>query len=142
MQLKFYTPEKIFKDLKSEFGAKSVPELMTNLNKSSNKEKRELFYGSIFVTGLRHLTRHEYLIKTSGEEPGDVEMLNRAIWKQNQNLPKSKRQPDHWKIQNVLITETVLKEKIKRGIYNFYQIVAEHLTRTKLTNKKDYKGYH
>ncbi len=139
--LTFYTPEQIFTDLKAKFNSKSVSSLMKELRRSSNKEDRELFYGAVFSTGLKYVTKHDYYLKTASNEPADIEVLDRTLNEQNQDILKSKRQTDHWRAQNVSITEHVMKEKINKGVNNFYRIIKEHLTRTKLDKKAgDYKG--
>jgi len=139
--LTFYTPEQVFNDLKTKFSSTSVPSLMKELKRSSNKEDRELFYGAVFSTGLRYVTKHDYHLKTASNEPADIEVLDKTLNEQNQDIPKSKRQTDHWIAQNVSITEHVMKEKINKGVNNFYRIIKEHLIKTKLSKKAgDYRG--
>lgn len=140
-KIEFYDTTKIFEDLKKESCTKSVPLLMSFLGKPENKEKRELFYGAIFAEGLKYINKHEYFIAPARHEPSDIELLDKNIWQNNQNLPKNKREADHWKIQNVMITEHVLKNRIKNNENNFYKIIADHLIKTKLSKKAgDYKG--
>ncbi len=140
-KIRFYEPTKIIENLKIESCTENVPSLMSFLGKPENKEKRELFYGVILAEGLKHINKHEYFIAPARCEPSDFELIDKNIYQKNQNLPKTEREVDHWKIQNVMITEHVLKNRIKNNENNFYKIIANHLSETKLSEKAgDYKG--
>jgi hypothetical protein len=139
-KLSFYSPERVLSELKHKYDGTNVPELMNELNKSKEKENRELFYGSILCIGLKFITKHEIFMKTASEEPADIELFDKTIPRENQNRSKKQREINHWRVQNVLITEHVLKGNIEKGIDNFYEIVSEHLMRTKFAIKKDYQG--
>lgn len=137
--LTFYKPERVFKDLQSESGIRALPDLIKHLKQTHQQEKLELCFGAILATGFAHVARHSFVVRTPKNDPPDVELVDLTLWEQNQSLPDNQREPDHWRVENVSITEHAVREKLEHGIVNFYEIIASHLERTKLFKSK-YQG--
>jgi len=72
-----------------------------------------MFYGAVFVTGLKHFNKRESWCLKAGDcesSDTDIEILNHSLFVKNQDKPKSERQADHFKIQQMLFTDYNLHE--------------------------------
>jgi len=132
MNLTFYTPERVLSDLFKKYYCDNIPDLMKGLTAPTAKDDRELFFGYLFTVAASRLQKHECLLKLS-DEPWDFEMVDKTLVDRNES-------PNHWNIQNVQITDYVMKDKIKKN-KNIYEIFSDFLTEKKLAPEKgDYKG--
>lgn len=140
--LKFYKPLEKYKELLTEFDVDDIILLINKLKNPKCKEERELLYGIIFTECLNRINKNDYLIRLPNEDTDcDFEVLDFIQWKKNQKASKNKRVTDHWRIQNVMITEHPVKKLLQHGINNIYEIFAWHLYDTKLSPRKgDYSG--
>jgi len=142
MNLEFKKPDIALEELKQKYNCDRTHLLRGELGSSKAKEDRELFYGALFAESLNKISNHEYLIRLPEEDTDcDCELLDHSEWQSNQALPKTKRRPDHFLLQNVQITEHVVASKLKNGENNIYDIFVDHLQRTKLSERAgDYSG--
>lgn len=144
-KLKFISPAKVFKKLKDKYQPVDVPNLVNKLQSShrNTKTDREYFYGAIFCGALNRRVRDDrYFLRTSDAEPGDFEIVDRTRYYENQRLGKNKRVPDHFRFQNVMITQYDIEKYIQKGTVDFYEIVADHLYQKKLDRKAgDYRDF-
>lgn len=141
-ELKFYKPLEKLKELLIEFKVDDILSLPNKLKSPGCKDKRELFYGIIFTECLHQINQHEYLIRLPDEDADcDFEILDITQYRINQPLNKNEKFFDHWRCQNVMITEHPVKEFLSNGTNNIYDIFSEHLYKTKLSPQKgDYSG--
>lgn len=141
-KLKFYKPLEKLKELLIEFKVDDILSLPDKLRSPKCKDKRELFYGIIFTECLHQINQHEYLIRLPDEDTDcDFEILDMIQYRINQPLNKNEKFSDHWRCQNVMITEHPVKEFLSNGTNNIYDIFSGHLYKTKLSPQKgDYLG--
>lgn len=143
MTLEFEKPDDVLARLCKEYDCPKPHLLRAKLKGAKSKEDRELYYGALFAKALNKINKHEYFIRLpEKDEDCDVELLNNTQHQLNQKLPKDKRKPDHFLVQNVQITEYDVKDALEKGKSNIiYDIFSDHLERTKLSPRAgDYSG--
>jgi len=141
-QLEFKKPSVILNDLKIKYNCQKINLIRDKLRGAKSKEDRELFYGALFAEIMNKITQHQHLIRLPEEDAAcDCEMLDKSEWEKNQKLSKDLRKPDYYYLQNVQITGHVIDQKINNGDNNIYEIIKDHLWRTKLSPQSgDYTG--
>lgn len=132
MELKFLTPQRAVADLMAELKCKSLTEVHKKMQSAGMNAKRELFFGSAFVSAVGKIQEHECLLKLA-DEPWDIEMMDKTL------LDRGKK-PNHWNIQCVQIKDYYVKDQL-RQTDNIYKIFSSFLESKKLAPERgDYKG--
>lgn len=127
--------EKNFNDLFTKYRVKTLVELQKKIEgKSGANKDRDLFYGGIFVNGVSQVQKHQCMLRSSDNEPWDIEMIDNT-------LLQRKEVPNHFYIQNVHITHHYIKSQVNNGLSDIYNIFSKFLYEKKLCPEKaDYRG--
>ena len=132
MELTFFTPERVITDLMADLKCKSAVEIHKKLRSPGMNARRELFFGSVFVSAVGKIQKHECLLKLA-DEPWDIEMVDKTL------LDRQDK-PNHWNIQCVHIKDYYIKDQLLAS-NNIYKIFSRFLESKKLSLESgDYKG--
>lgn len=141
MKQTYFTPKEEFDTLKSKYNCSTVVQLLEATKSPTLKEDRERVFSLILTSGLRSISLQDYRLHIPDDRYSDLELINVTKIEKNKEQRVEDKQPEHFEIQNVQITEHIFKKSLTQETRpKIWDVIDRHLSEKKFLKSTDYNG--